>query len=323
MTLENCVDSVLRTGYAPLEIIIVDDCSTDKSFSIAQELEKSNPGTVKVIQQAVNGGPALARNAGARIADGEYYFFLDSDTEMLPDALYCFAERMKDPEIDAVIGIYDSQPLNDGAAPLYKALLNNYFFLRKGVIEYEVFDSARAGIRSNVFDDLGGFNESLKWGMDYENEELGYRIIEKYNMVLDPSIAVKHVFPCWKKLTTTYFLRVALWMQVFLSRKKFESGGVTSAGTGVSSAAILASLFFFLFAFLPTPYRDVSYVLAAISFAVYVYGYLGFFAFTAARNPAFLLVAVLLNIYFTIIIAAGASFGLLRHVFGKQLSFRS
>ena len=85
--------------------------------------------------------------------------------------------------------------LNAGAVPQYKAMLNYYFFARKGVIRYEVFDSARAGIRREVFDALGGFNESLGWGMDYENEEFGYRLTREHTNLLDPAIAVRHQFP--------------------------------------------------------------------------------------------------------------------------------
>ena len=45
----------------------------------------------------------------------------------------------------AVVGLYHHEPTNAGAVPRYKALLNYYFFARKGAIAYEVFDSSRAG----------------------------------------------------------------------------------------------------------------------------------------------------------------------------------
>lgn len=163
-TIERCVESVLRTGYAPLEVIVVDDVSTDGSAAIVERLARAHPDLVRLIRQPVNGGPARARNAGARVARGEYYFFLDSDTEMLPNALRHFVDAMIG--ADAVVGVYDAVPLNAGAVPLYKALLNNYFFSRKGATPYEVFDASRAGLRARVFHAAGGFSEALHWGMD-------------------------------------------------------------------------------------------------------------------------------------------------------------
>src|SRR5208337_3827866 len=105
-------------------------------------------------------------------------------------ALNNFVARIE--QCDAVTGIYHYESLNRGWAPAYKALLNYYFFSRRGVIEYEVFDASRAGIKAAVFQDLGGFNESLGWGLDYENEEFGYRLAKKHKNLLDPSVVVKH-----------------------------------------------------------------------------------------------------------------------------------
>ncbi|MDA1131777.1 MAG: glycosyltransferase family 2 protein [Proteobacteria bacterium] len=317
-TIADCIRSVLETGYAPLEILVVDDCSTDESPGIVEGIAAEHADRVRLVRQPRNAGPACARNAGARAAKGEFYFFLDSDTRMLPGALASFRNRIED--ADAVVGIYDLQPLNPGAAPLYKALLNYYFFARKGVIGYEVFDSSRAGIRAKAFEAVGGFDESLGWGMDYENEDLGYRLIEQHSMLLDPEISVRHHFPGFCKLARTYFLRVALWMEIFASRRKFESGGVTSAGTGLSSAALLAALPLAMASLLPLPAPAPAGLAAtgAVLFVVYLAGYAGFFAFVARHRPVFLVPAVLLNIAFTVIIGAGAAYGLLKVLSGTS-----
>jgi glycosyltransferase involved in cell wall biosynthesis len=317
-TIERCIRSVLETGDEAVEVIVVDDASTDRSPGLVEAMAAADPQRVKLLRQEKNGGPAKARNAGAAAAKGEFLFFLDSDTDMLPDALANFRKRIA--EADAVVGIYDARPLNKGWVPLYKALLNNYFFARKGVIAYEVFDSARAGIRAEIFRAVGGFDETLGWGMDYENEELGYRLCEKYKLVLDPAIAVKHEFPGLRKLTRTYFLRVALWMEILLVRRKFESGGVTSAETGLSSAALLCAALLAPLPFLPITATGnwITAIAALLLFTFYLYGYSGLFGFVLKRAPWFLLPAVLLNIYFTLVIALGASLGVLRTLTGKS-----
>ena len=318
-TIEDCVRSVLATGYQPLEVLVVDDASTDGSDEIVRRLaDVEEPGVVWLLRQAVNGGPARARNAGARQASGEFYFFLDSDTVMNLPALANFAQRIKD--ADAVVGVYDSVPLNAGMVPAYKAMLNNYFFSRRGVIPYEVFDSARAGIRAEVFDAVGGFNDTLTWGMDYENEELGYRIHRRYRMLLDPDVAVRHMYPGFKALVRAYFFRVALWMEIFFHRRKFESGGVTSAETGISSAALLLACLLAAVSLTPIPAAwSVNLVwLAGGALLVYLYGYWRILLFVARKRPSFLIPALLQNFFFTCVIAAGASYGLLRAILGRS-----
>jgi glycosyltransferase involved in cell wall biosynthesis len=310
-TIVSCVQCVIDTGYPSLQIVLVDDVSTDNTAPMLEELRDRYPRTITVVRHEINSGPAKGRNTGAAHADGDYLFFLDSDTEMLPDALDNFIATIE--RCDAVTGIYHYESLNPGWASTYKALLNYYFFSRKGVIDYEVFDASRAGIKTAVFRDLGGFNESLKWGMDYENEEFGYRLTRKYKNLLDPSIVVKHVFPGIAGLTKTYFLRVALWMEVFMTRKKFESGGVTSAGTGLSSAALLACLVLLPLMFLSP---SIGYLCTAFFF-IYLWGYFGFWCFVLKQKPSFIVTAALLNMYFTLVIAAGALFGFLTHIIHK------
>ena len=106
LTIEHCVRSVIDSGYRPLEVVVVDDCSADDSPEIVNRLRAEFPEIVRLIRCERNGGPAKARNAGARASSAQLLFFVDSDTEMLPDALHKFAARIA--EADAVVGIYDA-----------------------------------------------------------------------------------------------------------------------------------------------------------------------------------------------------------------------
>ena len=75
--LRRCVDSILRQTYRNLEILLVDDGSTDRSGTICDACAQQDT-RVKVIHQK-NGGLSAARNCGLETARGEYISFVDSD----------------------------------------------------------------------------------------------------------------------------------------------------------------------------------------------------------------------------------------------------
>jgi len=78
--LREAVASVLAQTYRPVEVIVVDDGSTDETAGVADELAGDE---VRVIHQP-NGGPGTAREAGRRAARGEFIQHLDSDDLLLP-----------------------------------------------------------------------------------------------------------------------------------------------------------------------------------------------------------------------------------------------
>lgn len=75
--LEKSVMSIVQQTYPYLEIILVDDGSTDRSAEICRELAQKND-QIRVVHKE-NGGLSSARNAGMKVATGEYIVFLDSD----------------------------------------------------------------------------------------------------------------------------------------------------------------------------------------------------------------------------------------------------
>jgi asparagine synthase (glutamine-hydrolysing) len=82
--LQNAVESVLAQTYRPIEIIVVDDGSTDDTWAAIQSMIAANPGVVRAFKQA-NQGPGRARQLGIEHAHGEFVQFLDSDDRYLPE----------------------------------------------------------------------------------------------------------------------------------------------------------------------------------------------------------------------------------------------
>ena len=75
--LKRCVDSVLSQTYANLQVILVDDGSTDNCPALCDEYKKKDNRIIVIHKE--NGGLSDARNAGISIASGSYYAFIDSD----------------------------------------------------------------------------------------------------------------------------------------------------------------------------------------------------------------------------------------------------
>jgi glycosyltransferase involved in cell wall biosynthesis len=99
--LHDCIDSLLGQTYTNLEIICVDDASTDESLSIMQDYQKKD-ARVKVLRLERNQGQAVARNHGLETATGGWIATVDSDDWLEPDTLEVMLKAMRDNNVDIV-----------------------------------------------------------------------------------------------------------------------------------------------------------------------------------------------------------------------------
>ena len=102
--LTRCINSLLAQTYRNLEIVLVNDGSSDNCGSICDAYGQMDSRIVVIHKE--NGGEASARNAGLRAATGDYIMFIDSDDEYLPNAVDLLLAAAKDDEVDLVIGGY-------------------------------------------------------------------------------------------------------------------------------------------------------------------------------------------------------------------------
>lgn len=103
--LREAVHSVLVQEYRPIEIIIIDDGSTDDTSAVARELAATHPELVSAVTQA-NGGPGAARERGRLLARGEFIQYLDSDDVLLPGKFAAQVSALRlNPDADVACGI--------------------------------------------------------------------------------------------------------------------------------------------------------------------------------------------------------------------------
>lgn len=85
------LDSVIRQNHPKLEVIVVDDGSTDHTKDVVASVKSDR---VKYVYQQNSGGPSGPRNTGIRLAQGKYVAFLDSDDIMLPGKIQCAVDLL-------------------------------------------------------------------------------------------------------------------------------------------------------------------------------------------------------------------------------------
>lgn len=91
---EKCLDSIMKQTYKNLEIILVEDCSTDNTYNVIKNYSKKDK-RIKLIKNEKNSGLSFSRNAGIKAATGKYISFIDSDDYITENFYEDLLEAMK------------------------------------------------------------------------------------------------------------------------------------------------------------------------------------------------------------------------------------
>jgi GT2 family glycosyltransferase len=196
--------SLSQQTYSPLEILVVDNGSTDESQSIVSQNRATWIGLPRNI------GLAPACNEGARLAKGDYLVFLNNDMRFAPD----FVEQLVQPLMqDESVFATDALQLDwEGTSEIHQAtrlrrrsLIDSY--LRPGLLPLldipqepssrpvTVFQACAAsmGVRRGMFEDLGGFDERLP--VSWEDTEICWRAwLRGWSSILVPQAV------CWHRV---------------------------------------------------------------------------------------------------------------------------
>jgi glycosyltransferase involved in cell wall biosynthesis len=161
--LGDAIESVLKQSHRPIEIVVVDDGSTDDSSQVARKYLG-----VELIRQS-NAGLAAARNAGLNSCRGDFVVFLDADDRLLPLALETGTDRLNAHSNCAfAYGSYsliteEGMPIHASrrdileGEPYLRLLRSNYIGMHATVM-----------YRRGIFDEVGRFDTSLAACEDYD-----------------------------------------------------------------------------------------------------------------------------------------------------------
>jgi glycosyltransferase involved in cell wall biosynthesis len=159
------IESVLKQTVPPLEVIVIDDGSTDGTANIAN----SYGGIIRVISKGRNCGLPAARNFGLENAAGGWIAFLDSDDEWEPRknevAINLVELQKTDWCMVAQKEVHNNNRDASSDAVIGEMVCENYFAL---VLQGKSCCPSSIMLRKRVFDEVGGFNEKLSTGEDLE-----------------------------------------------------------------------------------------------------------------------------------------------------------
>ncbi|SKB50854.1 hypothetical protein SAMN05660776_1506 [Salegentibacter holothuriorum] len=103
--IEIAVESVISQTYSNWELFIIDDASTDATFSKAEKLAKQD-SRIKILQNQKNSGTGVSRNKGIKAAQGDFIAFLDADDQWKPKKLQIQLQTMQEQDVSVCFSSY-------------------------------------------------------------------------------------------------------------------------------------------------------------------------------------------------------------------------
>ncbi len=204
-TIEGCLKSVVnqRFGEGRIESIVVDSHSPDDTRLVARR------GADKVLDLKAR-GVGRARNAGARVADGQILLFLDADTYLEPNFVSEMYRNFADRRVVCVSGVLKSLERLEPLDRLFA--VSHYGFTNKlaevsARLGFPLFPSVCCGARKAVFEHVGGFREDIACAEDItfsrEMGKLGKCVV---NNRATAYTSVRRISKCGKKqMYSMYF----------------------------------------------------------------------------------------------------------------------
>ena len=189
--LESCLSTLTKVDYNNLEIIVVDNNSTDGTI----EFLVQNYPSVITLKLDQNYGFAKPNNMAAKIAKGEFLLFLNNDTEVTPTFVSELVDVLLNDEQIAICQSLLLKPNGEmDSSGDFIDKIGIVYNSKEKINEIREISSARGAsmiIRKKIFEELHGFDE--KFFVSFEDVDLGWRSwIRGYKVVINPKSVVYH-----------------------------------------------------------------------------------------------------------------------------------
>lgn len=170
--LKEALDSVLSQVYSNWELVLVDDFSSDKEIVKILNEYVAKDSRIKIIRNEKNLGISKSSNIAANAATGDYLIFMDHDDYLEPHALYRFADTafLEGSEIIYSDEVITRQNINEIEHVVLRPAFSYDYYISHPYFVHLI------GIKKKTFNEINGFDESLKVSHDYD---LVLRAIEK------------------------------------------------------------------------------------------------------------------------------------------------
>jgi len=209
--LAEAVESALEQTHPQTEVVVVDDGSTDQTRAIAANFP------VRVVPTAGRVGPAAARNLGARTAEGDLLFFIDSDVMVRPDTVSRIVAAFEGPDLEGLIGVQAADMRHRDLVSQYKNLWMRWTYCRRRG-EVPLFYTTAAAIRRDAFLRAGGFDQAYATP-NVEDTAFGQKLARLgIRVCIDPELEVEHV----RRYSLAGLLRTDFARAVSLTRLKLR-----------------------------------------------------------------------------------------------------
>ncbi len=307
--LGDLLEALANQSSPPLEVILVDDGSTDGSMERARTWVESHPDFPLRILSQENQGPAKARNYGAEESSGEILLFTDSDC--LPDQGWVegMVAPFEDPSVVGVQGVYRSQQ-PEVMARFAQLEIEDRYRRMKSRPTIDFIGTYSAAYRKSVFIEQGRFDDRFPIASG-EDADFSYRLAAKgLKMVFQPEAVVYHRHPnTLPKYLSQKFWR-AYWRNLLYRRHSSRILKDSYTPQALKFETVLAILFPFslIGLFLPSPWEflPLAMLAAIIGFS------LPFSLWVLGKDPVVGIVSPIVIFFRSFAFALGTGRGLLK-----------
>lgn len=183
--IKRAIESVIRQTYGALEIIIVDDGSTDNTEDVVCQIEERK---IKYVRQK-NQGACVARNRGIKEASGDYIAFLDSDDEWVSNKLERQMSHINN--VGSEVSVCNYVIENNNKTKVAMSNIHSEVFTLNELLNYNYITTGAILIKRELLQKVGMFDEKMP---RYQDWELALRIARKTEIpFLNEPLLIQHV----------------------------------------------------------------------------------------------------------------------------------